>query len=106
LDHWRNPGDIAKNPKWMTGNYRYTDRASTRDIYRMTSVRLSNLSIQYQIPEKYVKIANVKGASVSFIADNLYFWAPGQKAGKNSYKTIAYENGLVRGFSAELSIAF
>lgn len=106
LDHWRNPGDVAKNPKWMTGNYRYTDCASTRDIYRMTSVRLSNVSIQYQIPERFANMAGVKSASVSVIADNLYFWSPGQRAGKNSYKTLAFANGLTRGVSAELSIAF
>lgn len=106
LDHWRNPGDISKNPKWMTGNYRYTDTASTRDIYRMTSVQMSNVSLQYQIPDRYVKMAGVKSAAVSLIVDNPYFWTPGQKAGKNSYKTIAYSSGLTRGFSAEISVAF
>ena len=106
MDHWRNPGDISKNPKWMVDNYRYTNTASTRDIYRMTSVQLSNVSLQYQIPEKYLKMAGVKSASVSLIADNPYFWTPGQKSGKNSYKTVAYANGLIRSFSAELSVAF
>lgn len=106
MDHWRNPGDIAKSPKWMSGNSRYTNTETTRSLYKMTSVQLSNVSLQYQIPERYVKMAGVKSAAVSLIADNPYFWTLGQKAGKNSYKTIAYSSGLTRGFSAELSITF
>ncbi len=106
MDHWRQPGDVSKNPKWMYENYRYTSTASTRDIYRMTSLQLSNVSIDYDLPGKLVEKIGVKTATVSLVGDNLYFWTPGQKKDKNSYKTIAFSGGLIRSFSAQLSVAF
>lgn len=106
LDHWRNPGDAALNPKFSYKNNTNSTLGSTRNLYRMTSVQLRNLVISYSLPKDFSKKLGMRGVEVSIIGDNLYLWTPAQSAKRNSYKTLKYSEGMIRTVSGQLSFQF
>ena len=106
LDHWRAPGEVSNNPKPVYKISTSSTMGSTRFLYNKTSIQLKNLVLSYNVPVKVCRTMKIDGASVSLIADNLYFWSPDQSAVRNSYKTMRYPGGLTRTFSAQLMLNF
>lgn len=106
LDHWRKPGDVSNNPRFVYKNSSRSGMASTRFMYSKTNVQLKNISFSYSIPKDFCKKMGVKSASISLIGDNLYFWTPDQSRTRNSYKTMAYISGITRSVSGQLTLNF
>ena len=106
LDRWQNPGDLAVNPKPIWDVSTSSGMNSTRFLYRKDCIRLHNLVLTYQIPQKLIRRAGINNASVSFIGDNLYTWTPDQKSDRNSYKTCMSGFPTSRQFSLSLMTAF
>lgn len=106
LDRWQNPGDLAINPKPIWDVSTSSGMNSTRFLYRKDCIRLHNLALTYQIPQKIMRRIGMNSASVSFIGDNLYTWTPDQKSKTNSYKTCMSGFPTARQFSLSLMTAF
>lgn len=106
MDHWRNPGDLSVNPRFVYKEQNYSASYSTRNLVKKTNVMLRNVSLNYNIPKKISKKLNVDNAAIHLIVDNAYLWTPGQSATHNSYKTTLFSSGMSRTYSAELSFSF
>ena len=106
LDHWKQPGDIATNPRYLYKNSYKASSYSTRNLIRKTYISLKNLTLTYSIPQKYLRKANMSAVDISLIGDNLYLWTPAQSRKRNSYKTMMYNDGVVRTVSLNVSLSF
>lgn len=106
LDRWQNPGDLAINPKPIWKISTQSGMNSTRFLYRKDCIRLHNVSLTYQIPQKLIKRIGMSNASVTFIGDNLYTWTPDQNSKRNSYKTCMSGFPIERKFSLALMMTF
>ena len=76
LDRWREPGDLSNIPKSVLFVNENNGRNSTRFLHKKTSLRLQNISLNYNLPKKWVNKAKIANASVYFQADNVGFWTP------------------------------
>lgn len=106
LDRWQNPGDLAINPKPIWKISSQSGMNSTRFLYRKDCIRLHNVSLTYQLPQKFVRRIGMSNASVTFIGDNLYTWTPDQNSKRNSYKTCMSGFPIERKFSLALMMTF
>ncbi len=106
LDHWRQPGDLAVNPRFVYKEENSSSMSSTRELMSTTNVHFHSAALSYSIPERITRSLKMSDASVRFIVDNPYFWSPDQSRDRNSYKTFKYASGLTRTYSAELNITF
>lgn len=106
LDHWRQPGDIAVNPRFVYKDENNSSMSSTRELMSTTNVHFHSAALSYNIPERVAKSLKMSNATVRFIVDNPYLWSPDQKRDRNSYKTFKYSSGMTRTYSAELSVSF
>ncbi|MGN0202836.1 MAG: SusC/RagA family TonB-linked outer membrane protein [Candidatus Cryptobacteroides sp.] len=106
LDHWRQPGDVSSNPAFVYKNSTSSTLGSTRFLHSKTHIQLKNVALYYNLPKSVSSFIGVENIELALIGDNLYFWSPEQKAGKNSYKTMAYPRGITRGVSGQIIIDF
>ncbi len=106
LDYWKQPGDVANNPKPVYKTTSGARRSSTRFLYSKTAVQFKNIALSYNIPQSFCSKLNLRGASIYLIGDNIYMWTPDQSRNGNSYKTLRYRSGLTRTFSAQLTLNF
>lgn len=70
-NHWKQPGDIAKYPKFTSqsvGSLSYSDAYYVNGAY----LRLSSLSLQYPLPEKWIRKIRMKGANLAVQTQNLF----------------------------------
>jgi TonB-linked SusC/RagA family outer membrane protein len=69
-------GEYIANTKRISGfNYRadgYATSPNARYIYDATYLKLREISLSYQLPQKYLKNLFIKGASFSVIASNVW----------------------------------
>ena len=106
LNHWREAGDRAVNPRFEYKHNMHTSLSSTRNLYRKTNIQLTNAALTFAFPEKWCRKLTVRNMSLSVIGDNLYLWTPAQSSKHNSYKTLMHDFGVLRSVSAELSVNF
>lgn len=106
LDHWRQPGDVAMNPKPIWGVSTQSSLRSTRFLLSKTMVQLGNLVLTYSLPQQLLKPLGVRQASVSFVSDNLLTWTPYSKSNKNSYKTTMSAYPVNRTYSLAFNVGF
>ena len=106
LEYWKEPGDVANNPKPIYKVTTGSRRSSTRFLYSKTNVQLKNLVLSYNVPGSFCRKLKLNSATASLIGDNVYLWTPDQSRDRNSYKTLRYPGGLVRTFSAQLTLNF
>jgi TonB-linked SusC/RagA family outer membrane protein len=73
-NRWQKPGDIKSAPKFTINpdpSYQYF--AQSDGVYTDASfIRLSNLSLGYNLPEKLVHKAKLQGVQIRFSAQNLF----------------------------------
>lgn len=105
LDYWRQPGDVVSNPRISTISTK-SGSHSTRFLYNKTNIRLQNLVLTYNLPQRIARKMAMSACRISFIADNLYLWTPDQKRGLNSYKTVMNGYPVQRTFSLNLDLTF
>lgn len=106
LDHWRKPGDVSNNPKYVYNSSNMSTMSSTRFLYNKTNVQLKNITLSYSFPKQICRKVHLSGATLSLMGDNLYLWTPGQSKSHNSYKTLMYYMGVTRSVSGQLSLNF
>ena len=106
LDHWRQPGDVAVNPKPIWGVSTQSSLRSTRFLLNKTMIQLGNIVLTYALPEKLLKPLGMRQASISFVGDNLLTWTPYSSSDKNSYKTTMSAYPVNRTYSIAVNVGF
>lgn len=107
LDRWREPGDLALVPKTILNENANSGRNSTRFLHQKTSLRLTNISLNYRLPNKFIERIKLNNARVYLQADNVGFWTPYKtKEGYNDYKNSfnPYPQPLVLSFGLNVGI--
>jgi TonB-linked SusC/RagA family outer membrane protein len=75
LDYWKEPGDIALNPKPIAGNSTNSNSfASARWMYPGDFLRMKNVTISYTIPEAVSSKMNMERLRIYGSAVNAYTW--------------------------------
>lgn len=75
LDHWKNPGDKAKNPKYTTQiiNNSYSNFGNSDGSYSDGSfIRLQNVSVSYGFPKALLMKLGMQDVSIYARAQNLF----------------------------------
>jgi TonB-linked SusC/RagA family outer membrane protein len=73
LDYWKNPGDIARNPKPIANNTTSSSGyRSTRWLYDGSYLRIKNISLSYSFPKGLLSKIKVQNLRVYASAVNLY----------------------------------
>jgi len=107
LDRWREPGDLSNIPKTVLGENVNNARNSTRFLHQKTSLRLTNVSVNYNLPKSLLKRVSLDRASVYLQADNIGFWTPyNTKSNRNDFKNSfnPYPQPLVLSFGLNVSL--
>jgi TonB-linked SusC/RagA family outer membrane protein len=87
LDRWREPGDIALTPKLLAGSSTSSSRNSTRFVHTKTNIRLSNVSLNYQLPTAVLQKIKMSNISAYVQVDNLGIWTPyDNNTNRNTYR--------------------
>lgn len=71
---WRKEGDITDQPKIVYNGTQSgsSSQSSTRFLYDGDYIRLRDVSVGYQLPEKWIKHIKMSSARIYFRANNLY----------------------------------
>lgn len=85
IDRWQKPGDITRIPKlYFPRTVRFN---SSRHVHDLTYIKLSNVSLHYNLPASYLKKLRLNRCSVFANASNLFYWykedsPPGRNAAR------------------------
>ncbi|WP_163408540.1 SusC/RagA family TonB-linked outer membrane protein [Flavobacterium ajazii] len=89
VNAWQQPGDEAfTNIPRVVYEYESDFNSASRDIYRYadinildaSNVRLSNVSLGYQMPKELVRKVNLDNVRFNLNAENVYTWAKSRDA--------------------------
>jgi hypothetical protein len=73
---WEKPGDVATHPSMQ--NSALSTETSSRFLENGGFFKIRTLSLQYQLPHKWIEKIKLKDASISLIGNNLFtfteFW--------------------------------
>lgn len=69
---WEKPGDKASHPKAMLGGNNDSNAVSSRYLEDGSYIKISNISLSYNLPENWLSKVKIKSASVSVSGENLY----------------------------------
>lgn len=72
LDHWKQPGDISDNPKYVYNNTTLSNSYSTRYLYKGDYLRLRNVTLSYGLPAAWAQKAKLSNVSVYLRGTNLW----------------------------------
>lgn len=73
LNRWRNPGDVTDMPRALYKDG-YNWLGSDRYVEDASFIRLSSVTLRYNMQKGLMKSLNVKNASVYITGQNLYTW--------------------------------
>lgn len=102
---WRKPGDVSTYPRVSTTSTQ-SGMDSTRNLYSMTKFNLTNLTLSYELPRKWLTRIGMDSATVSFSGYNVYLFTPDQSRTLNSYKTLSNGFPVTRNFTLSLNASF
>jgi TonB-linked SusC/RagA family outer membrane protein len=105
LDRWQRPGDVTDIPQLMVTRSVVTN--SSRFVYDVSYFKLSNVALNYQLPEKVASKLHMSRASIFTNATNLFYVYKDQGTkGRNGVaerrfvypETMAFIAGIKLGF--------
>ncbi|WEK20150.1 MAG: SusC/RagA family TonB-linked outer membrane protein [Candidatus Pedobacter colombiensis] len=73
LRRWRNPGDETDMPRALYG-VGYNWLGSDRYVEDASFIRLSSVTVRYNVTQRILKRFNMKSASIYLTGQNLYTW--------------------------------
>lgn len=106
MDYWKEPGDMALNPKPIWGISTKSAMNSTRFLYEKTNLRLQNIALTYDMPKQYLERIGIEKASISLIGDNLGIWTRHDSKSRNSYRQLMRGFPLEEMYSVNLNLTF
>lgn len=105
LDRWQKPGDIAEVGKLSTVFLQIAN--SNRYVYNLSYIKLSNVTLNYRLPDKFAKAIFTRSLSAYVNANNLaYFYADKSASGRNGIRELRYTYPETRTISAGLNFGF
>ena len=72
LQRWQKPGDITDVPKFEAFNSTSSNEVSTRYLYKGDFLRLRNVNLGFELPEKFTKKAGLTSAKLYIRGTNLW----------------------------------
>ena len=105
LYRWRQPGDLSTYPRVSTTSTK-SNMDSTRNLYSMTKFNLTNLTLSWTLPQRWLRRIKVDSASISLTGYNVYLFTPDQSRTLNSYKTLSNGFPVNRNFTLGLNASF
>jgi len=78
MKRWRKPGDITDIPKVQDGDFTSWGYSLplTANVYSSNYVRLKNLTVTFDIPERLLTKAQIADANIFFSGQNLFLLTP------------------------------
>ncbi len=70
---WKQPGDIAEQPRFVYNNNYYTTQ-SDRWLMPTDHLRIKNITVGFTVPQNWVKSAGLSKLRAYFSANNLLTW--------------------------------
>ncbi|RZS75902.1 SusC/RagA family TonB-linked outer membrane protein [Pseudobacter ginsenosidimutans] len=107
-NHWRNPGDIVKYPRFTTEGTRINSNNLDRSDAKYVNgsfLRMNNLSIAYRFPQSWCKKIGVKNIGISINTQNLFTISP-YKGLEPDLQTSIYATPIPRTISTNLRLNF
>lgn len=74
LDRWQKPGDITNMPRLTAYGQNYTLSPTSRNIEDGSFLRLSNVTLGYNLPKEFVKKARMNSVRIYASGSNLWLW--------------------------------
>lgn len=71
-NRWEKPGDIASHPRPVAGGNNASNKPSSRYLEDGSFFRMNNLTLAYNLPNKFVRNLGIKYASISLSAENVF----------------------------------
>ncbi|MBO9571877.1 MAG: SusC/RagA family TonB-linked outer membrane protein, partial [Chitinophagaceae bacterium] len=71
LNRWEKPGNAKQIQKFTTGGFPIVTQSDAYFSYDASYVRLKNVSLSWQIPEKWLRTARLQNGSLYFRGQNL-----------------------------------
>ena len=105
LYRWRQPGDVSTYPRVSTTSTK-SNMDSTRNLYSMTKFNLTNLTLSWNLPRRWLNRIHMDSASISLTGYNVYLFTPDQSRTLNSYKTLSNGFPVNRNFTLGLNASF
>lgn len=114
---WTTPGQVAAFPKVSELSTK-SGMNSTRFLYDKTYFNLSNISLSYRLPRRWIDTMKLSDFTLSFICNNVYLLTPDQfgtvqtnygpvsKSQLNSYRTMKSGYPQTRTFSLGINVSF
>ena len=105
LYRWRQPGDVSTYPRVSTTSTK-SNMDSTRNLYSMTKFNLTNLTLTWALPRKWLNKIHMENLSISLTGYNVYLFTPDQSPTLNSYKTLSNGFPVNRNFTLGINASF
>ncbi|WP_025142021.1 SusC/RagA family TonB-linked outer membrane protein [Pedobacter jeongneungensis] len=74
LDRWQKPGDITNMPRLTAYGQNYTLSPTSRNIEDGSFLRLSNVTLGYNLPKDFIKKAKMASVRIYASGSNLWLW--------------------------------
>lgn len=100
LDRWQQVGDITAIPKLNSSS---PVNNSSRYLYSMTYIKLSNVSLSYRLADRLMKQMGIGQTALSFNVTNVFYWFKDKSpAGRNGIREYRFTYPETRNFSIGL----
>jgi TonB-dependent starch-binding outer membrane protein SusC len=79
-DRWQEPGDMTYYPRAVVGGNDFSEtndyrtQVGTQSVYNASYIRLKNISVSYDIPQRFVEELGLSNVSVFASGTNLLTW--------------------------------
>ena len=101
---WKQPGDLASFPK-VSNASQHSLSYNDRMLMSRTNFNLSNVTLSYQLPDKYLRNIKMRGLGFSFICDNVFLFCPGMNDIFNSFKTMKNGYPVTRTYTLSVNLS-
>lgn len=109
LNYWKNPGDTGVNPKPVAGQPSQSYKYSTRHLQDGSYMRIKDVTLSYNFPEKWMKACKLQGVRLYVSALNPYTFSH-VKAMDPELGPLGYSMGashsMVKSFVGGLEVSF
>lgn len=92
LDSWTEDNKDAKYPQYIYGDPNNATKDSSRFLYSGNFLRISNMTLGYNVPVKYTKKLLIQKLRAYISVDNLYTFTASDFVG---YNPETYSNGII-----------
>ncbi|MEX2347597.1 MAG: TonB-dependent receptor [Balneolaceae bacterium] len=79
-DRWQQPGDVTYYPRAIVGGNDYAEtndyrtQLGTQSVYNASYIRLKNVSLSYDLPERWISDLGISNISIFASGTNLLTW--------------------------------